>query len=59
MAERNRRFPKRPALFWSVFAAVAVTSIGATSLVALKASTATALQPNGPKAPVITHGSKP
>lgn len=29
MAERTRRYPKRPAVFWAVFGAVALLSLGA------------------------------
>jgi hypothetical protein len=27
LAERNRRYPKRPFLFWAVFAGVAIASL--------------------------------
>jgi hypothetical protein len=28
LAERNRRYPKRPVLFWAVFGLVAVSALG-------------------------------
>jgi hypothetical protein len=37
MAERTRRYPKRPAVFWAVFALVAALGVGATAELGLKA----------------------
>lgn len=38
MTERTRRYPKRPAVFWAVFGAVGLLSLGAAGGLWLKAS---------------------
>jgi hypothetical protein len=38
MPERTRRYPKRPIVFWAVFALVAALGVAATAELALKGS---------------------